>query len=482
MAIISTEPAGGVWRTSKRALAGAMLLGLAGCVSVSPEAAFTEVAMTVGERSGKHISWSVGPHDNPAAEDMTARLLNAPLTGPAAVQVALLNNRDLQATYADLGLAQAALVQAKQLPNPVLDGAITFPEDGGVNLAFGAAMSVIQVLYIPLKKRVAESELEKAKLQVASEVLGVAGETHRVFIDYQASLQAIELFKQVLESTRAAVEAASSLREAGNITALQFETQAVQLTEVKLELAAAESRSVAERERLNVLMGLHGRRTQWRAVARLPDVPGHDPDTRHVERRAIEASLDLAAARQGLISLGRKYRLAKANALVPDLDAGGEWERDDGEVEAGPTFEIQLPLFDWGRAKKAAAQMEIVRARDTYTALAVKIRSAARLSVARLDTARRTAAYYRTNVIPQTALLLDETQREFNAMQRGVFDLIQAKERQIRAGQRYVDSLADYWRAHVAFTLLMQGKLPGENGGGREPADRQVQTANAGGH
>ena len=41
--------------------------------------------------------------------------------------MALLNNRELQALYAELGVAQADLVQAGLLSNPVFDGAVRLP-------------------------------------------------------------------------------------------------------------------------------------------------------------------------------------------------------------------------------------------------------------------------------------------------------------------------------------------------------------------
>lgn len=145
-------------------------------------------------------------------------------------------------------------------------------------------------------------------------------------------------------------------------------------------------------------------------------------------------------------------------------------------------FEVQLPIFDRGRARKAAAQMEIIRARDNYTAMAVRIRSAARLAVTSLQNARASAAYYRDTVIPQSARLLDETQKEYNAMQRGVFNLIEAKERQIRAGQRYVEALANYWKARVRFAALMQGVMPPDSGEAAPAPRGGAQVANAGGH
>lgn len=110
--------------------------------------------------------------------------------------------------------------------------------------------------------------------------------------------------------------------------------------------------------------------------------------------------------------------------------------------------------------------MELTQARDAYTALAVRVRSAARLGRVTMLTARKRALYYQRSVVPQSQRLLTETQRQYNAMQLGVFRLIEAKQRQLRVAQESVTALAEYWRARVRFGVLMKGKLPDDQGGG----------------
>ena len=77
-------------------------------------------------------------------------LLEDALMADKAVQVALLNNRELQAMYTELGVAQADLVQAGLLTNPVFDGAAFFPLEGGpVSLELSAAMSFLDIRVVP---------------------------------------------------------------------------------------------------------------------------------------------------------------------------------------------------------------------------------------------------------------------------------------------------------------------------------------------
>jgi cobalt-zinc-cadmium efflux system outer membrane protein len=102
-----------------------------GCATFDQRAGFSDVRMAVEERSGKRVAWNLGTDLDAEAAAEVQRLLAGPLTADGAIQVALLNNRSLQATYADLGIAQADVVQAGLLTNPVFGGAVFFPVAGG---------------------------------------------------------------------------------------------------------------------------------------------------------------------------------------------------------------------------------------------------------------------------------------------------------------------------------------------------------------
>jgi hypothetical protein len=51
--------------------------------------------------------------------------LRKPLTVETAVQIALLNNRSLQATFEDIGLPAADLIEAAAIPNPMASGILS---------------------------------------------------------------------------------------------------------------------------------------------------------------------------------------------------------------------------------------------------------------------------------------------------------------------------------------------------------------------
>lgn len=486
-------------RTRILAVAALLVLATTGCARITSKESFEDVAYDVGKRIDKRIHWDSGTEDDVAARTAVKSLLSRPLTPSSAVQVALLNNRDLQAAYANVGIAQANLVQAGLLRNPVFDGAVTwFADAGGTpNLAFGVAWSFVDLLKRPRRKAVARSALEEAKLDVARKVVAHAADTHASFVEYVAALQEIEMLKGVETSARANVKAAAALRKAGNITALQFEQNQSFLTSAKLELAQAEARADEAREKLNVLMGLTGGQTYWAAPAKLPGLPQNMAQTHSVERRALEASLDIAIARQKLTTLGRQFRLERKESLLRDVESGVEYEReveverdeDTGEKEKtlrkawGPVFEVEIPIFDRGQARKAGVLMQIRQAEDALWALAVKVRSAARLSSARVQTASQTVAYYKQAVLPQNERILLGTQRDYNAMQESIFQLIAARRQQIQAERQAIQALRAYWIAFVRFEQLMSGSLPaGADAGTMEMASAVAGGGQAGGH
>jgi cobalt-zinc-cadmium efflux system outer membrane protein len=202
----------------------AALLSLAGCTSVALNAGFDEVSATIEERSGVKLFWNNGTELNKEAAEGIATLLKGKLTAEQAVQIALLNNRDLQALYSDLGVAQADLVQAGLLRNPMFDAAVLFPlSDGGKpKLELSTVMNFLDIFYVPLRRRVVAARFDEAKLRVTGSVLDFAGRVRTVFYIHQANQQLLELRQTIVQALSASFEVARRLQEAGNITDLDF--------------------------------------------------------------------------------------------------------------------------------------------------------------------------------------------------------------------------------------------------------------------
>jgi cobalt-zinc-cadmium efflux system outer membrane protein len=73
--------------------------------------------------------------------------------------------------------------------------------------------------------------------------------------------------------------------------------------------------------------------------------------------------------------------------------------------------------------------------------------------------------------------IVNETQLHYNAMQQGVFELLRAREQQIRAAVAYIETLRDYWLARTDFGLLLSGRVPSP---GRVAIGRMERRSNIG--
>ncbi len=198
----------------------------------------------------------------------------------------------------------------------------------------------------------------------------------------------------------------------------------------------------------------------------------------------MSKSLELAAARQKLTTFGHRFRVTKITNLLPDLELGAAAERDGSgrEWDVGPSIAVQLPILDMGQARRAEARTLIKQAQDEYRGLAIKIRSRARRARARLRQARSVVQAYRKEILPLRREILQQTLRQYNAMQVGVLQLILAKQQQVLAGQQYIKALRNYWWARVGTDSILTGRLPSDAESNIDALGGQSITSNRGGH
>jgi cobalt-zinc-cadmium efflux system outer membrane protein len=107
---------------------------------------------------------------------------------------------------------------------------------------------------------------------------------------------------------------------------------------------------------------------------------------------------------------------------------------------------------------------ELRRSQQEYYALGVRVRATVRVVRERLQGAQDRALYYRDVVLPLRERIVNETQLQYNAMQRGVFELLRAREQQIQAAVTYIDTLRDYWLARTDLGQILSGRLPTSHG------------------
>jgi cobalt-zinc-cadmium efflux system outer membrane protein len=254
------------------------------------------------------------------------------LSADDAVQIAMLNNRDLQAIYTELGVAQADLVQAGLFRNPILDAAVQFPLSGiRPDIQLSVVIGFLDAFYVPLRKRVAAAQFEEAKLRVTGAVLDFALLVRTAFYGQQANEQMLELRGTIVQALTASLQVSRRLHEAGNITDLDLARDRALMEASKLALRSAEVAVVQGREQLNSFMGAWGEETEWDIDGRLPEIPEQVLPASRIERTALTRSLDLSNAQQRIMVAGQQLGYDRATALIPSVDFGASAEREPVE-------------------------------------------------------------------------------------------------------------------------------------------------------
>ena len=436
-----------------------------GCAGVSQQASLSAIQDEVEQRIDYTVLWNRSADTEKKVAQSIRRLLEEALTADAAVQIALLNNRRLQAVYEELGIGQAMVVDAGLATNPKFHGGATFGHSDDHGLASGGeyvlevGMDFLSILHARMRTSVAETEYETAKLRVTATIMDLAAQTRLAYYRAQTAEQMLEMSRQIAEATKTGYEFTQRLFEAGNILELDLLLQQSLSGDAQLDLASAELEVAESREELNSLMGLRGENVSWSVASPLPDAPANPMKLEGLEKIAIENSIDLALARQKIIALGKQLGIAKATKLVPSLDLGMEIEQTAGDWATGPLIGFEIPIFDRNQGKIAAAKSELRRRQQEFHALGVDIRAAVRAARRRLTTARQTALFYQNEILPLRRKIVEQVQLQYNAMQVGTPRLLLAKQQQIEIARAYVQSLYNYHVAQVELDQILAGRL-----------------------
>lgn len=455
------------------AAAGALV---AGCKTFSPDGGMDLVHAVAADDLHKDVAVITTPEQ---AEQIQARvddLLRRPLTADAAVQIALLNNRGLQAAYNALGIAEAAMVSASLPPAPTVSlERLTNPLE--IEIERRIIGNILALLTLPARASIAADRFEQAKLRAAEATLRLAAETRR---NYYRAVAARQLAAYLDQSKGAAETAARTSRRLGETGAMNKIDQArhqVFYAEITGQLGTARQRMVSERERLIRSMGLWGRNLSFVLPGTLPQLPRRAYAQPTIEMEAVARRVDIQTARIELTALAKTYGLTQASRFVNLLELSGIWktqkERETGEKLRSTGFEaeLQIPIFDLGETRVRSAEQTYMQAVNHLAQVAVNARSEAREAYRRYRASYDIARHYRDEVVPLRKLISDETLLRYNAMLIDVFDLLNEARQRLAANNQAIEALRDFWLASVDLHMAVTGGgVNGGEGGGIQTA------------
>jgi len=442
----------------------ATLLGaltLSGCALFTEDGGMSAVQGLAGNRLGKDVAAIRSEDDASLSRVRVKKLLARPLSVDAAVQVALLNNRDLQAAYNALGMAEARRVRASLPENPTFSLS-KISGGGAFEIERSVAISVLSLATLPLRADIATDRFHQAQLRAASETMSVANETRRAWVEAVAARALAGFLAQAQTSAQAAADLSKQLGETGAINKLDQARNQVFYAELTAQLGQARQRVESTRERLIRLMGLWGDDLAFRLPADLPALPSRPRVMEAVEVEAVRLRLDLEMARLDLEALAKSYNLSGATRFVSLLDVAGLSKRvkeggGEAVTERGVGVDIQIPIFDLGEANVREAEQAYGQAVNALVAKAVSVRSEAREAYQGYRASYDIARHYQREVLPLRKIISDETLLRYNAMQIDVFSLLAEARARIQSTTAAIEANRDFRLAEATLTAAVIG-------------------------
>jgi cobalt-zinc-cadmium efflux system outer membrane protein len=432
-----------------------LMLLAAGCASVPRDAGVSDVQREVTLRTNQSVE--VRTTASMSDDARVPALFQGELDADKAVAAALLNNPRVQVALADLGLARADLLEASTVRNPILSGEMRFPADPQRPYELSIAQSILDLVQLPRRRGAGRAAFEAAKFRVSAEVLGIAAEVRSDFYELVAATQRVSMNRTVVESSRAAAELAQRQHQAGNITDLDLENQQALYEQAKVDLARSEEEVLLRREALIRDMGLRDASIEWKIRQDFPPPPTAEPSDAEMQQLLATRRLDIAAAQRQVEAAQRLLPLARARG-TGDTEAGVHRERDaEGGTTTGPSASVPIPIFHRGAAARARAEAQLLQAQQRLASLLAAAGSEARAARETVLAARARVDYYRDVILPRRKRIVDLTQLELNAMQAGIFQLLQAKQNEIEARRDSIDAQRDYWIARTNLDRALSG-------------------------
>ncbi|CAK07926.1 TolC family protein [Rhizobium leguminosarum] len=476
--------------TRKLIVALAFPLALSGCVTGAEysrkEAGFTSVANKTAIVTAKETVWIQNRNQARSAAVQVTSLLaqTKPLDVETAVQIALLNNKGLQAAYADLGDSAADAWQSTMFLNPTVAVGLTGIGTPGLEAFKTVEGAVVtNILALATKKRdieIADTRFRQAQLNAAVRTLQLAADTRRAWINAVAAWENVGQLQRAQATADAASELAQKLGETGAMTKGAQAREHVFVAELAGETAKARLAARLTKEELTRLMGLWGSDLDYQVPNSLPSLPRAVVKRDTIEAEALRNRIDLQVAKLELEATARSYGLTEATRYVTDLEilTGLETEREieDGDKKVDTTgfaeLEFAIPIFDTGKARMRKAELGYMRAANELAEKAVNVRSEARSAYEAYRSNYDIARHYRNSVVPLRTKVEEESLLTYNGMISNTFELLTDTRDKINSILLSVNAKRDFWLAEADLA-------PAIYGGGATKASAETEVAAA---
>lgn len=378
-----------------------------------------------------------------------ARALDAPLTLPAAIELALQRNPGLRAAAHEAAAQEGAVAQAGALPNPELELLREGRERN--NRTTTAQLGIPFELGGKRAARVDAARRERALALAGIEALRaqVRADTIAAFYDVVAAGEAQRLAQELAALAGRATAAAGRRADTGKASPLEATRARVAQSSLQIEAIGAARELAAARTRLAALWG--GDATLLAIAApQTIDAPPVMPLAQLAAR--LDQAPDLRRARAGVAHRSALVRVEQSRrmpdvTLVVGAQRETSAERPGEERRAVLGVSVPLPLFDRNGGAVLASLRRVDQAREELEAERVRLQAELAQAYGRLLASAEEAALIRKEIVPGAEQAHGAANRGYELGKFGLLDVLDAQRTLVQSRHQYLKAVADGYRA-----------------------------------
>lgn len=448
----------------------------AGCATVNPTGDYQQAGQRIAEVTGREQVYR--PDEEETIAGRVEALLVDGLTAEEAVQLCLLNHAGLQAAWLNIGMARADLVQSGLLSNPSLGGSLRLPAGGGLaNLEVALAQNLVDLWQIPVRRDIAQAGLEQAILALAGQASHLAAESRQAYYRCIGAAQLHETAGDNLTIARQLLELTLNRQQAGAGSELDVNLSRSAVLEAELSMESTRLDLADNRRELARLLGwaknpdmlvltgmfpepISDLLDEEKAIAfarqRRPDLLAAEQMALQTEARLKEEYLKIWPVVEVGLALERGERqaegggdwladtarasLANRRLSAPEIEPRSE-RRQHTDFIIGPSWNLELPIFDQNQAQIAKANYAYQQANKTLVDLECQAAQEVRGALDRMTTAWKIVGLYREQFLPLARNNLELSRESYKAGRATILSVLEAQRFYLDTRRRTIEAM-----------------------------------------
>lgn len=355
------------------------------------------------------------------------------LTPDAIVMIAMQNNPNLQAEFAEIGIAQGDLINAGLFSNPQLQLSVRVPNKGGfaLNTDFTLTTSLLDFFLRPLKIKTAVYAQKEICAAAAHALLKLAYEAQISFLNLVYAKQIVTLREEKSALAKTALDISKMQSSCGNISNFSLRDFELDHQKEVIALEQAKKDLIPLRGTLNLIMGLPDSNELWNLSEPSPYTAQINDS--NLTEMALENRYDLQAAAFDICKKAKEGR-QKQWWTYTDLRLGVSTEQEvEGVQVTGPVVQLNLPLFNQGQGDRFILLHQLQQSQQRYEALRQQII----VEVNEVKDIHQALMHeyllLKNEKLATLQAKVKESQAYYNFMAIGIFELIEIKNQELDA-------------------------------------------------